>query len=91
MNETVDSTGVNNDLTQRIGTRIIDLVKKEFEKKENKQKIDCVKDYVLLYILKAINPYIITVILIMLMILCLQGYLVTKIIYIHSELLSIKL
>ena len=67
-------------ISRKIGTRIFEFFEKELNKTENKEKIDCVKSSVSLYILKAINPYIIAVILIMMIILCLQGFLVAKLI-----------
>jgi len=79
------------DLTQRVCDKILDVIKNEANKKETLDKIKVVKNSVILYVIKAIHPYIISVVLIMILILCLQGYLVSKLIHVHSEILSMKM
>lgn len=85
---------MNNNLDSNLGTKIsskiIDLAKCELNKKETQDKIELIKDQIILYIIKAVNPYIICIILIMLGILCLQGYVVSKLINVHSEIKSLK-
>jgi hypothetical protein len=75
----------------RIGTRLMDYIKAEMSKKETIAKITVIKDTVILHLIKAIHPYIITIILVMILILLLQGYLVAKLIYVHNELMHFRM
>jgi hypothetical protein len=78
------------DLTSKISSKLINIAKCELKKKETKDYLDSFKDQVFVYILKVIHPYIVCIILIMLTILCLQGYVVSKLIHVHSEIISMK-
>ena len=44
------------DFTQLLSNKILDVLKHEFDKKENKERINCIKDNVLLHIVKIIHP-----------------------------------
>ena len=78
------------DLTSKISNKLIDMAKCELKKKETIDCIDSLKDQILVYIIKAIHPYILCVIFVMLSVLCLQGYVVSKLISVHSEIISLK-
>lgn len=66
--------------------KLVSLIHCELNKTENKSKIDSATNHVTSLILKQVHPYIFSVILIMLLILLMQGFLISKLIQLQSRI-----
>jgi hypothetical protein len=67
-------------------SKILDIITTELSKPEIKKKIEAIVSSVSNCILQQINPYIITIVSIMLLTLILQGFLLTKLFFLHNEI-----
>lgn len=65
-------------INDRLTMRIIDVIKTEIAKSETQQKLKCVVDPLMTYLVGVVQPYILIIVIIIFITLILQGYMVHK-------------
>lgn len=75
----------------RLSTRIFDMIKQELMKLETKQKLKCIIDPLSFYLLNSVQPYVISIIIIMILVLICQGYLIMRLWWLQQTIALIKL
>lgn len=62
----------------RLSTKILELLKSEIEKTDTQRKLKCMIDPLSLYLVSALQPYVLTLVALMVIIVVCQGYLTMK-------------
>lgn len=64
--------------TQPLSFKIIDMIRSEIEKAENRKKLQQCFDPILIYAIKSIQPYIVTIFVLLVIVIFMLTYIVFK-------------
>lgn len=81
-------TFLEENLGKSISTRILDSIRAEVIKSETREKLKCITDPFVFYLLEVFQPYVITLVVIMIVMLICQGYLIQKLIHVQNSIIS---
>ncbi len=75
-------------VNDRLSSKILELLKSEITKTETQKKIKCMIDPLSIYLVSGLQPYVFTLIILMIFILLFQGYITLKLWYVTHRILT---